>query len=415
LNIEPSTSKHRYQNHVAVGVVMLFVGVAMAAVQYKVPTILVAVQESFGMDNDLGSWLMSIFTLMTVFFAIPAGALSQKYSPRLLIGMAGILAIAGSLLGAFADLAPVLIVSRAIEGVALCVTTTCGPVVVQKCVRPTKIGTAMGIFGIWGCVGSVVAMLLTPQLYVSQGYVFTWVFFAIVVLVAVVVMFLYIRIPNRSMRGAEPSRFADRKLVASDSHTVVMPARPRYLELFTRDIGLFFAAFLIVNLIFLAVLGYVPTILQLQGMEASFSGFVTTLPMMCSVIISPLCGIISDRFGHSKVLLAVTMLGQAAGAFLLYTSTGVLLWLGAALLGLLGTGAMGLVLTVFIRLLPRPELATIGMGVFATVQGLGQFLGTFLISLLLGADLSNTMLAGIVIVALGVIGSACSLAIRLKS
>ena len=69
-------------------------------------------------------------------------------------------------------------------------------------------------------------------------------------------------------------------------------------------------------------------------------------------------------------------------------------------------------LSGFTKILPRPELASIGMGLMITVQGIGQFLGTFLVQGLLGPDLLNWFFAGSVIMVLGFAGTAALALIR---
>ena len=54
----------KYQNYLVVSLSVLAVGVTMAMVQYKVPTIMIAIMEQYAMSASGGSWLMSIFTLM---------------------------------------------------------------------------------------------------------------------------------------------------------------------------------------------------------------------------------------------------------------------------------------------------------------------------------------------------------------
>ena len=66
------------------------------------------------------------------------------------------------------------------------------------------------------------------------------------------------------------------------------------------------------------------------------------------------------------------------------------------------------------KLLPRPELASIGMGVMILVQGLGQFLGTFLVQILLGPTLENWVFAGTVLMVMGLVGTVSLLLCRLK-
>lgn len=48
----------------------------------------------------------------------------------------------------------------------------------------------------------------------------------------------------------------------------------------------------------LAILAFVPTILQMQGFDPTLSGIISTAPMLLSIISSPLFGVISDKIGQ---------------------------------------------------------------------------------------------------------------------
>ena len=54
------------------------------------------------------------------------------------------------------------------------------------------------------------------------------------------------------------------------------------------------------------------------------------------------------------------------------------------------------------------------MGVLTTVQGIGQFLGSFMVQALLGADLTNYYLAGGVVMVLTLLGTLAASFIKLK-
>lgn len=77
------------------------------------------------------------------------GALAKKFGPKTMLLAAAVVVAIGSLIGAFAGNGTILIVSRAIEGVAFIFVTICGPLAVQKYVAPDKIGSATGIWALW--------------------------------------------------------------------------------------------------------------------------------------------------------------------------------------------------------------------------------------------------------------------------
>lgn len=394
-----SKNENGYQNPIFIGVVLLAAGVSVAMIQYKVPTIMTSLMADFSMSAEAASWLMSIFTLMSIFVAIPAGTLAQKFGAKRMMIVASCIAVAGSLLGLMAGTSALLIASRAVEGVALTILTTCGPIVVQRNVCPDKIGTTMGVWGIWGCVGSTIAAVLTPTIFESLGFSGLWIAYAIVAAVAAVVVLLVVK---------------DRGVNAAGELDAAQAESPRYREIVNRDALLFFVGFAIFNICLLAVLSFVPTILQMQDFDPTLSGFISTAPMLLSVVSSPLFGVVSDKIGRCKPLLVAAMLVMGPCTFLMYTNTGVLLWAAVLVMGLVGMGGVGMFLSGFTKLLPRPGLASIGMGVMVTVQGLGQFLGTFLVQALLGPALANWVFAGSILMILGFLGTGALLLCRMK-
>lgn len=393
-----------YQNPVMIGVVLLIAGISVAMIQYKVPTILTELMALFAMDAKAASWLMSIFTLMSIFVALPTGWLAQKFGAKRMMIVACGIAILGSLIGVASGSSAVLIFSRAVEGVALTILTTCGPIVVQKCVKPEKIGSAMGIWGIWGCLGSTIAAVVTPTVFETLGFSGLWILFAAIAACAAVLVSVVIRVPQEAQGQ-------DSAVSESDGF---LAEKPRYREMLTRDIVLFFVGFAIFNICLLAILSFVPTILQMQGFDPTLSGLISTAPMLLSVISSPLFGVISDKIGRCKPLLVAAMLVMGPCTMALYTQTGALLWVAVAVMGLVGMGGVGMFLSGYMKLLPRPELASIGMGVMILVQGLGQFLGTFLVQILLGSTLENWVFAGTVLMVMGLVGTVSLLLCRLK-
>ena len=393
-----------YQNPVMIGVVLLIAGISVAMIQYKVPTILTELMALFAMDAKAASWLMSIFTLMSIFVALPTGWLAQKFGAKRMMIVACGIAILGSLIGVASGSSAVLIFSRAVEGVALTILTTCGPIVVQKCVKPEKIGSAMGIWGIWGCLGSTIAAVVTPTVFETLGFIGLWILFAAIAVCAAVLVSVAIRVPQEAQGQ-------DSAVSESDGS---LAEKPRYREMLTRDIVLFFVGFAIFNICLLAILSFVPTILQMQGFDPTLSGLISTAPMLLSVVSSPLFGVISDKIGRCKPLLVAAMLVMGPCTMALYTQTGALLWVAVVVMGLVGMGGVGMFLSGYMKLLPRPELASIGMGVMILVQGLGQFLGTFLVQILLGPTLENWVFAGTVLMVMGLVGTVSLLLCRLK-
>jgi len=401
--MEKTVEQRRYQNFVVVAVCITLVAFFMAVVQYKVPTIMISLMGEYEMDAATGSWLMSIFTLVMVFAAIPSGALMQKIGPRKVAIVAVVIMVCGSVIGAFAPNATVLLASRAIEGVALTAMTTCGPVLVETSVAPERKGGALGIWGVWGSAASVLAALITPTLFLLIGKTMMWFLYAAFVVAALLIMLVVVKPVDPA-----PAQAGEEQVQAAPGRT------PRYRDVFTRDTLLYFVGFVAFNITLLAVLGMLPSVLQLRGMDPTLSGFVTTLPMLISIVSGIAFGNLLDKTGKLKFLLVLTVGFLGPCTFIMYTQEGILMWVGAVLMGVIGLGSVGLMIAGFLHTLEYPELATIGMGVLVTVQGLGQFLGTFLVQALLGPQLDNVFLAGGFVMVFGLVGALCLALCRYK-
>ena len=414
----------KHQNYLVVSLSVLAVGVTMATVQYKVPTIMIAIMEKYAMTASGGSWLMSIFTLMMAVTAIVIGELSVRMSPKRIIVFATCLIVLGSVMGAFAPNGVVLLVSRGIEGIALTAVTTCGPLVIQEGVAPKRIGTSMGIWGMWGSLGSAIAAFLTPLVFAFAGLTSLWLFYCVLVVIATIIMCACVRDPFKKTSPAALGDAANASEgVSGVSQSDVVPgevsglqaeSKPSYRELLTKDVLLFFCGFIAFNICLLAVLSLLPSILQTRGMDVSLSGFVSTLPMIISVASSPFFGMLSDKTGKTKWLLVFCLLFLGPCTFVLYNFEGSVMWAGAVVMGVIGMGTTGLMITAFMKVISRPELATIGMGVLICVQGIGQFLGTFLVQGVLGPSFENTLLAGGVVMAIGLAGTLCTALCKMR-
>ena len=413
-----------YQNAIVVGLVLLLMGVSISCVQFKVSTIMTSIAPHFNLTSEGSTWLMSIFTLMGIFFALPAGGSAQRFGFKKVMLISSGSIVLAAIIGLVANgtsSGAVLMLSRAIEGIALTFISTCAPIAIQKCVDPRRVGTATGIWGCWGNTGAVVAAVLTPQLFASAGFEGVWIFFGAFAAVAAIVLFFVVKEPGIPLsEQIESATFSDVVTQAGtgvpagvDAMSASAPTT-RYRDIFTKDSVLHLVSFAIINLLMLALLGLLPTVLMLpeKGFDMSVAGVATTVPSIIMLASSPLFGALAGRTGKLKELYVVTMCALGPGLFLMYTQTNTLFWVGAVLLGAVGFGCLGLAIAGWMKVVPRPELIPKAMGILTLTQGLGQFLGTFLVQMLLGPDFSNWLVAGIVLMVFGFVGAAAVLMVN---
>jgi MFS family permease len=385
------------QSYVVMAFIVVSAGILSSLIQCKVPSILLPLSEQFGMDNTTGSLMMSVFTIMGIFFSIPSSKVIERLGAKKVLINSIFIMLAGSLLGTFSPNATVLIVSRALEGIALISTTIAGATFLQSSVPADRMGTAFGIWSIWFALGSATAGVLSPIIYTNLGFQPLWLIYAAMATAAALAIRFFVKAPN---------------VVFANSYQGV--AKPSYRELLNLNVIMILVVFAAYNLLSLAVVTYVPTILQMQGYDASLSGLISTLPMLLSIISAPLLGILSDRLGRVKPLMALSFLFLTLTTPLMFVFIGWQLWAVAIASGLLGCCGASLLMVAYLAVLPRKELVPIALGVFATMQGLGMFLGSFLLSFVLGPELSNWHAAAITLLGIGLVGFVASLVCRYR-
>ena len=392
----------RQLGYVALSIVLLAVGVSVCIVQYKVPSILEPIMSSYGMSTDAGAWLMSIFTMVGIFLSLPASGLAKRIGPKNLLLLACAVIVVGSIMGAFAGSTFQMVVSRAVEGVAFVFVTVAGPLVIERYVDKAHQGTANGIWSLWICLGSVIGSSATPAIYETFGLRGTWLVYAGVVFLAAAVAVLFVRGGSASA-GEETSDNAAGKVQFRV-----------YLRFLKPQVLLFFFAYLVFNVEILAVLSYAPTFLQQQGMNASLSGFASSLPGLLAIVSSLAYGKLIDRTGRTKVFYLLALAVSAPATMLMLTQSGPLLWVGAAGVGLVGYAIPVACLTALPQIAGSKEMMPAAMGVFTLVQCLGEFLGSLVTPMLLGPAMDQWVFCGAVMLVFGLAGALAMAACKIK-
>lgn len=382
-----NTGKIKYQSWALVATLFMLSGMVAAMHQFKIPTIMTNVATSFNMPLTQAAWLMSIFTFVGIFLALPTGSLAQKFGPKNMVIAAAVLVAAGSIVGSLATTGNMLILSRGIEGVGFIFVTVCGPMAIGRYCEPSKLGSAMGIWAVWVSVGQVLASNLTAPLYNAIGLSGTWIIYAIVALVLTAAVAIAIKTPPE----LAPANFIQGDVRTSEAFK-------------NKDLWFLCLSFITFNMILMAALAFVPTFLTGKGVNAAAAGFAVSLPMILGIVASPIFGSLSDKIGSTKSLHLISLLGTVVGTVLMFTSTGIVMYIGAVILGLIGMGHPAMVLGSIGKVNPKPELAGTGIGLLMTCQGIGMFLGSALMVYFLQWAGGNWTIASSFLIPIAIIG-----------
>lgn len=383
----------KYQNYVIVSVLLVIAGMAVALGQFKIPSIMPAIMERFSMDVRAASQLMSVFTLAGMFLSLPTGFLARRFGAKNMLVTAVLVMVLGTVIGAFSTSGSMLVLSRGIEGVALVFCGVSAPLAIRRYVAPDKVGFASGIWALWFSLGSFFGGVLTPTLFEAAGFQGTWFVMAGIALVAGALMFLFVK-PTTGRFFEEIDRAAGR----GEAHE-----RVQVKELLSHNTLLVLGGFLAFNMVLISFLSFSPTFLQGEGMSPTLAGFASTLPMLIAVASSPLFGVLADRTGRMKALLAVSMLAMGPCACVLLTTSGPALWVAAAIMGVVGLGAPTMFLIVYPSTVRSKSALPLAMGLLVMTQSLGQFLGSLVMPFVLEG---GWLAAGLFVLVLGLAGTA---------
>ena len=268
-------------------------GVAVALNQAKVPPVMGVLVAQLHVDLTTGGWLMSAFAVAGVVLGLPAAFILMRFGPKA-TGLAALgCTLAGSVVGALATNAAVLLAGRVIEGVGLALIGVVAPAVISQWFPPLERGTPMGLWASWVPVGMVVIYNLAGPLSGRFGWQSLWWFGTLVALVAFVVYAAVVRSPSPAGRAEPPA-----DLRASGLGFIFNPA--------SWILALVFAA---VNFAMNGYATWLPAYLgQAQALPPAQANFVASLSNLSVIASVILAGRLLDRTRNRRQVLSAALL-----------------------------------------------------------------------------------------------------------
>jgi MFS family permease len=347
--------------------VVFLAGVAGPLNQFKVPPVMPVLINAFHMDIASAAWLMSIFSVTGFILAIPAGFIMQRFGPKTM-GLASVaFVVAGSVLGATSTSANSLLISRFIEGVGMGLIGVVGPAAIAMWFPAEARGLPMGVWATWVPVGNIVMFNTAPILSGLFGWQTVWWAGAAFGATALVLYALLFRLPGPDEIAAP---------VAANARVDARQTAGLGKAMANASLWLISLSFLCFNILVLAINTYYPTFLTtVRHLDLARAAFLTSLIALMAVFSSPLGGMISDRIGSRKKLIALPL--AVMGAMFLFpfqVSVGSI----AAVMIVIGIFFGPIPTATFAavpEVMPSPQLIGIGMGVVALGQNLGMVIG----------------------------------------
>lgn len=181
--------------------VLYLSAITISLSQMKIPPIMGPVSEALNVSISQASWLMSIFTVAGIVLAIPGAAIMNKVGPKKLLMYLMVAVVVGNLIGAFTGSFPLMLISRAIEGIAFAMVIMVGIVMVNTWYTGKIAGTMVGVFNTFGAIGPFLAMNIALPVVSKFGLKSVWLLIAALGALCFVLVGSVIEMPETEEEG----------------------------------------------------------------------------------------------------------------------------------------------------------------------------------------------------------------------
>lgn len=329
-----------------------------------IPPVFGFIVSSLGISHAQVGALMASFALPGIFISIPGGILADVYGSRRVGTAALAIATIGSLLVGFGNSFSLLIVGRIISGIGALTIAIVAPQTLSCWFEKGDSGKAMGIFNTAMPFGTILTLNVFGRLAdVASWRVPLLLTSVYCLLVLVLAYFKYPGLPEKSGQLKKPN-------FEKIMYALRKTGRPVWL------VAIIWMMFSAVSASFVTFAGgyYLSA-----GYDIGYAGFLTSLFMIGSFLLSPLVGYLIDRFGRQEYLIIG---GSAVLAFLLLLVPRI--GLNPLLIGSLIAVSVPLVPAPVFSLVPKflpSEQVGLGYGMLTTCMNFGVLIGPLLIGL----------------------------------
>ena len=280
---------------------LLACGIGASMQVGKVPPALGFIQRDLHLSLVAGAWVISMFSVVGAAFGCLTGSIVDRMGPHR-AATGGLFCIgAASLAGSFASLPSVLLVTRALEGMAFVMTVVAIPSLLVASASDSDQRFVPALWGIYMPIGMAISLASAQPILHAFGWRVLWQLDA-AVLVLLALGLLLTPEPKVLTRGrALPTL---RALLRSVWH-------PGPLLL-----GVIFACYTVQ---YMSVMGFLPTILQAQGTSAQAAGLLSALAVMANAAGNLSVGALLARGAVPRRLISaacLVMIVAGAGIYL---------------------------------------------------------------------------------------------------
>lgn len=302
-----------HQNKTPWGLVFLLfgAGVLSACQVGKVPPVLPDIRMDLNVNLFYAGWILSIFNFTGLMLGTSAGIIADTIGHRRLMLTGFILQIAGSVFGSFSVSFPMLLCARFLEGTGFLSVIVSTPTLIFQQVASKDMKVALSVWSCYLPAGAASMMVLIPFINTMTGWRGLWLINATILTAYGALLYFKTRTItfNRSSESGRGIAGMAKDIV----HTSTQP-------------GPFLLAFIFVvySLQWLAVMGFLPTlIMEKFQFTKSAASFLTALMVAVNVIGNLAGGRLLKKGFRRWKLIAFASFIQGLCAIAIYSNSPV--------------------------------------------------------------------------------------------
>lgn len=364
----------------------------------KAPPLFGLLMEDFMLSESTVGIIVSASSIAGLALVFPSAFIARRLGNRRTGQLAICLSITGCLIGTFAPNLPVLLLGRLIEGCGLGMTGVVGSTTIPQYFKGKKLGLPMSIWSTWFFVGSALGSLLSGRVgHYFENWRASWLLGVIMAVAGFVVFSLFV-FENKDGAPAHAAP-APAELKANGKQASSFALGVGNLRIWC--ISIFFGTLLVSFVGFLSFgTEFFSTVF---GMDKSAASALASLGYWFSVVGSVGAGIVSrirksnSLTGQFVQLIVCAVLCIAVYPFgFLVPQKYMILYLLAG--GLVNGYTCGVIFGTVPRLVRKPHVTGLSMGIIFVCQNVSSFSA----SLLVGSCVEGGNWSGAVIPLLGV-------------
>lgn len=270
--------------------IILYLGATVLSLsQLKIVPIFNELSNAMNISMSQISLLTSIFTFSALFLAIPGGGILNKFGVKKVSVSIMFCLFLGNALGAVSNNYTLLLISRVIEGISFSMIMMVAMVYINYWFRDGSAGLAIGIFGTFSALASMIGMNVFRPIFLTFGLKSVWISMAIASLIVVAAFYFLLDGPEDSKESKAEEKGSLKEAASSKSTWILA-----------------FAMGCMTFVLFTFITVYPQIFTQVYNLSLDKSNYYASLFGLFAVPFGVIAGLITDRTGKPLSLALIS-------------------------------------------------------------------------------------------------------------